>query len=129
MCDVKKNKIKSMSHLLLKKMRSDGTRDLNYRDILPIDRKRPTFLSICLIVKTCNQNISNIHTSELVHPSRLDWQKYKETRLAHSFSHRSQLECLTALTEPREGPDLDPMASALEQGLWLGIRALRDIQG
>lgn len=82
-----------MSHLLPKEMRSDGIGDLNYRDVLPIDRKSTRLFNICLIGKIHAQSISNIYTSESVRPSRLDWQKYKETGPAQSFSHCSQLEC------------------------------------
>jgi len=105
-------------------MRSDGTGDLNYSDIWPIDRESSRLIKICLIGKTGAQSISNRHTSELIHPSRLDWWNYKESRLAQSFSHWGQLECLMALTEPREVLNLDLMTSALDQGLWVGITDL-----
>lgn len=83
-----------MSHLLLKETRSDGIGNLNYRDVLPIDRKSSRLFNTCLIRNIHAQSISNtdIHI-RISSPLKIGLAEIKETRPVQSLSHCSQLEC------------------------------------
>lgn len=83
-----------MSHLLPNEMRSDRTEDLKYSDVLPTEEKLKVVKTYALLGKYIPRVLvtDTLIYSEFVCPSRSDWQNYKETEPAQSFSHCSELE-------------------------------------